>query len=56
MDGGRELYFSPMTSEDLISEMESYRTAVDDSEGRATCTFEGVPRRLWDEIGRRLVG
>lgn len=56
MDEGRELYFSSMTSEDLISEMESYRTAVDDSEGRTMCTFEGVPRQLWNEIGRRLTG
>ena len=56
MGGGEELYFSSMTSEDLVSEMESYLTTVDDSEGRATYTFEGVPRRLWDEIGRRLVG
>ena len=56
MDGDEELYFSSMTSEDLIQEMESYRTAVDDSEGRATCTFEVVPRQLWNEIERRLMG
>ena len=56
MDGDEELYFSSMTSEDLVSEMESYLTTVDDSEGRATCTFEGVPRQLWNEIGRRLMG
>ena len=56
MDGGEELYFSSMTSEDLIQEMESYRTAVDDSEGMTVYTFEGVPRQLWNEIGRRLVG
>ena len=56
LESGRELYFSSMSPEDLLAEMESYRTAIEVSEGRSTCTFEDVPRQLWNEIGRRLMG